>query len=87
MAALTRPDINNERIFAFASEFNWNTVLQALRKLYPEREFVPDREGLGHDLSRIHGRERAEQILKDMGRPGWKPLEESLKENLEDLGW
>ncbi|KAK0614775.1 NAD-dependent epimerase/dehydratase terH [Lasiodiplodia hormozganensis] len=83
VAALTRPDIKNRRIFAFAGQYNWNTLLAALRKMYPEKELYPDREGLGHDLTRIIDAPWAEQILKDMGRPGWKSLEQSLRENLE----
>lgn len=87
VAALTRPDLDRQRIFAFAGEFNWNTLLQALRKLYPERTFYEDREGLGHDLSTIVEAPKAEQILRDISGRGWKSLEESLKENLEDLCW
>ena len=87
VAALTRPDIEGSRIFGFTGRFNWNTLLHQLRKMYPDRTFYDDREGLGHDLSRIHGAAKAEQILKDMGRPGWKGLEESMRENLEDLRW
>ncbi|KAK7727120.1 hypothetical protein SLS57_003154 [Botryosphaeria dothidea] len=87
VAALTRPDIDRQRIYAFAGEFNWNTLLHALRKLYPERTFYEDREGLGHDLSRIVDAGKAEELLKDVSGRGWKSLEESLKENLEDLGW
>ncbi|KAF9640920.1 putative sugar transporter protein [Lasiodiplodia theobromae] len=83
VAALTRPDIKNRRIFAFAGRYNWNTLLAALRKMYPEKELYPDRDGLGHDLTRIIDAPWAEQILKDMGRPGWKSLEQSLRENLE----
>ncbi|KAH7050297.1 aldehyde reductase II [Macrophomina phaseolina] len=87
VAALTRPDLDRQRIFAFAGKFNWNTLLQALRKLYPERTFYEDREGLGHDLSTIVEAPKAEKILRDISGRGWKSLEESLKENLEDLGW
>lgn len=66
-------------------EFNWNTLLHALRRIYPEKAFYEDREGQGHDLSRILGASKAEKLLRDMGRPGWKGLEESLRENLEDI--
>ncbi|OJD33154.1 aldehyde reductase ii [Diplodia corticola] len=85
VAALTRPDLNGERIFGFAGRFNWNTLLRALRKMYPEKTFYDDRDGQGEDLSEIVGAAKAEQLLKDMGRPGWKGLEESLRENLEGV--
>ncbi|KAF4546746.1 Nad-dependent epimerase dehydratase [Lasiodiplodia theobromae] len=85
VAALTRPDLKGNRIFGFVEEFNWNTLLHALRRIYPEKVFYEDREGQDHDLSRILGASKAEKILRDMGRPGWKGLEESLRENLEDI--
>ena len=34
----------------------------------------------GEDLSNVVGREKAEELLKWMGNPGWRPLDEILKE-------
>lgn len=84
VAALLRSDVANERIYAFAEPYNNNDILAIFRKLYPERKFLDDIPNLGRDLTRVP-RERAEQLLKDTGRPGWVSFEQSIKENVEDL--
>ena len=33
----------------------------------------------GEDLSNVVGRQKAEDLLSWMGKPGWRPLDESLK--------
>ncbi|KAJ9640951.1 hypothetical protein H2199_005619 [Coniosporium tulheliwenetii] len=84
VAALLRSDVANERIYAFAAPFNVNDTLAVLRKVYPERKFPDDVPNLGKDLTKVP-RERAEQLLKDTGRPGWVSFEQSIKESVEDL--
>ena len=39
VSALIDPDVENERILAFAYPYNWNDILACLRKLYPTRPF------------------------------------------------
>lgn len=34
----------------------------------------------GEDLSNVVGREKAENLLKRMGKSGWRPLDETLQE-------
>ncbi|KAL8724254.1 MAG: hypothetical protein Q9181_006908 [Wetmoreana brouardii] len=81
VAALIDPDVENQRILAFAHPFNFNDILRILRKLYPSKEFPGDIEGLGHDLSKIDNRPGVE-LLKKFGRPGWVSLEETVKDNV-----
>ena len=38
------PACNGERIFAFADTFTGNQLLGILRKLYPDRSFMDDRD-------------------------------------------
>jgi nucleoside-diphosphate-sugar epimerase len=84
VAALIHPDVQNERLFAFSEPYNWNTVLAILRKLYPQRTFPDDLPGLGKDLSHPP-KDRAESLLKTLGAPGWKSLEQSLKEAFDTI--
>ncbi|KAI9660479.1 MAG: hypothetical protein M1821_009829 [Bathelium mastoideum] len=84
VAALTRRDTTGERIFAFTAPFNWNDVLAQYRTMFPGKKFVDDIEGQGRDLSKIPN-ERAEQLLKEMGRTGWTSMEETLRKNLESV--
>lgn len=79
VAALLHQGIVNERIFAWAEPFNWNVVLAKLRKLYPQRKFVGDTEGLWLDLAIVEPATRGEGLLREMGREGYTTLEESLR--------
>ncbi|EON67534.1 hypothetical protein W97_06902 [Coniosporium apollinis CBS 100218] len=84
VAALLRSDVANERIYAYAAPFSFNDALAVLRKAYPQRKFPDDIPDVGKDLTKVP-RERAEQLLKDTGRPGWASFEQSIKESVEDL--
>ncbi|ORY10391.1 dihydroflavonol-4-reductase [Clohesyomyces aquaticus] len=83
IAALIYSDVESERLFGFAEPFNWNQILAIYRKLYPERKFRDDVEGLGQDRAKVP-RERAEELLKWMGREGWTRLEVSVGEMSKD---
>lgn len=81
IGGLLDPATNEERLFAFAEPYNWNKVLAEFRKLWPERKFVEDLEGLQTDES-IPPTESALKLLKHAyGMDGWTSLETSLKES------
>ena len=84
IAATIHPSVRSERIFAFAYPVNGDGVLSIFRKLYPTRTFPADFQA-EKDISDIVPRQRAETLLRAMGREGWTSLEESLKRNTEDL--
>ncbi|KAE8447770.1 hypothetical protein EG329_010164 [Mollisiaceae sp. DMI_Dod_QoI] len=85
VAALTNPDVKNERIYAFAEPFNTNDLLQIFRKIQPDKtfpeNFVDDNV---RDLSKVKN-ERAIELLKTFGQPGFTSLEESIKKCIESL--
>jgi len=82
VAALLHPDVKNERVFAFAEAKNAERACAVLRKAFPERTFGLQ-GGMGEDLSVIEGKERAEALLKWLGRKGWIGMEECYAET----GW
>ncbi|RDW60547.1 hypothetical protein BP6252_11930 [Coleophoma cylindrospora] len=84
VAALIFEDVQGERLFSFAHPYSWNDILAIFRKLYPQRKFLEDIPGLGEDKS-VVANERAEELLKRLGRPGWTSLEESVKDITETL--
>ena len=84
VAALTGKDTAGERIFAYTAPFIWNDVLAKYRAMFPGKKFVDDIEVLGRDLTKVPN-QRAEELLKAMGREGWTSLEESLRNNLEGV--
>jgi hypothetical protein len=84
VAALIFQDVQSERLYAFAYPYNWNDMLAIFRKLFPGHPFIDDIPNLGRDLSKV-ANQRAEELLKRFGRPGWTSIEESIKEATE--GW
>lgn len=84
VAAAVFDNVKDRRIFAFAGRFNWDQVLDILRKAAPNKE-LPDNFSAGSDPNEIKPRDAAEQLLRDLGRPGWVSLEESVLANISDL--
>ncbi|KAK8117879.1 NAD-P-binding protein [Apiospora kogelbergensis] len=80
VGALLHPDFKGERVFGYAHRKTWTDWIQRLRAMYPEHKFPDPPENEGQDLSNVIGRPRAESLLKWLGQPGWRPMEESMKE-------
>lgn len=49
VAALIYDDVKSERLFAFAGLWSFNRMMDIWRKLYPQRKFPDNIEGLGDD--------------------------------------
>ncbi|KAL1638791.1 hypothetical protein SLS58_008605 [Diplodia intermedia] len=85
VAALLHPEVKNERIFGFAGTYTMNEFLAFYRKHYPDREFPEDIPGVECDLAEIEPAKRAEELLKEMGRPGYETLEDTVLDNIIDI--
>ncbi|KAH8893568.1 NAD(P)-binding protein, partial [Thozetella sp. PMI_491] len=86
VSALLDSSVENERIFAFAREFNWTDVISILRKLRPGRELPDPPENEGRDYTVVVPQKRAEALLKSFfGQSGWTDMEQSLAEGIEDI--
>ncbi|KUL89450.1 hypothetical protein ZTR_04495 [Talaromyces verruculosus] len=83
--ALLDPEVKSERLFAFASHFQWTEIVRLMRKYRPDNENIPNPpENEGHDLSVVPPAKRAEELLKEwFGQPGWVSLEQSIKDGLD----
>ncbi|GAA5872032.1 hypothetical protein JCM1840_004775 [Sporobolomyces johnsonii] len=79
LGCLVLPSIERRRVYGTAGTFDWNQVLATFRKLYPSKTFPADFPDQGQDLSKFDTTPSLE-ILKSLGRPGWKSLEESIKD-------
>lgn len=84
VAAAILPDVKGERIFGFAEPFCWDDILEILRKQNPKKKFHENFAGEPYQAV-IKPRERAEELLKRLGKSGWTSLEDSLWLNTEDL--
>ncbi|KAJ3544014.1 hypothetical protein NM208_g3266 [Fusarium decemcellulare] len=83
-AAAISPNVKDQRIFAVAGGFSWNSILDILRAYEPDREFSVNFSG-GIDPNEILPSVKAERLLQDIGFPGWTSLEESIVNNVEQL--
>jgi hypothetical protein len=80
VAALLDPSVNNERLFAFAYEFNWTDLIAILKKLRPDNKNIPNPpENEGRDLSDVKNQRAKEIMMKFFGVQGWTGLEDSVK--------
>ncbi|KAJ0332339.1 hypothetical protein COL5a_002049 [Colletotrichum fioriniae] len=84
VAAATLPDVKSERIFGFAQSFCWDDVLEILRKQHPGKNIHENFANEPFPII-IKPVDRAEALLKRLGKPGWTSLEDSLRMNTEDL--
>ncbi|RAK96752.1 NAD(P)-binding protein [Aspergillus ibericus CBS 121593] len=82
---LLDPNVQAERLFACAAPFRWDDAVQILRKLQPHNSVIPNAvKDKVKEKFQIVPSGRAEQLLREFyGRPGWTPLEESLKRGLD----
>ena len=83
MAAGILPNVQDQRIFAFAGRFCWDAVLDIMREMDPERELAENFSG-GEDPNEFPPREKAEKLLRELGRPGWTSLADSIAANVKD---
>ena len=87
IAALTQPDVQNERIFGYAGKFTWHQVVDIFRKLYPERKFLEDFQEPPADQGTVDPKvfSRAEELLQRFGKPGFGSLEDALRKGAEKV--
>jgi nucleoside-diphosphate-sugar epimerase len=78
LAALTLPDVRNERIIAMAGRFCYNEILDIYRQIAPDRTFLENIEEV-LDEGTVDN-ERAEGLLRKVkGGEGFFSLEDAVK--------
>lgn len=82
LASLLFPDVNGERLVSYGGRLNLNDVLAAFRKFDRSRVLPDDIPNLPKDVGKIDN-ERATELLRRLGRPGWVTLDESLEPLIE----
>ncbi|UZJ51277.1 hypothetical protein CBS101457_000597 [Exobasidium rhododendri] len=81
--ALTREDVKNERILAFGSRYNYNTIIDIIKKIKPDATTLEKREEWGVEDNTTVDVSRANELLKEQG--GLRDLEYSIRGNLQGL--
>ncbi|KAF4844223.1 Aldehyde reductase 2 [Colletotrichum siamense] len=76
--------VKDQRIFGLAHTFSWDLILEIFRKNEPGKKFP---ENFSNEPSQhpVEARDKAEQYLRELGRPGWTPLEESILETVKGI--
>jgi len=86
VAALLDPEVDGERLLVGAAPCNWNDVLGVMRRLYPNRSFMGDLEGMGKLDVTVDDALQLSLLKKwGHGQEGWRSLEESVKATLEGV--
>lgn len=85
IAAVLDRSLENDRIFAFNVAFNWTDVIKAIKEVCPDATTIatpPQDEP--RDLSKVPN-EQGAKLLKEWyhQETGYKPLIQTVKENLE----
>ena len=76
------PDLSNIRLQAWGHRGNWNDVLAILRRLRPNREFIPDLPPSPYGDLSTDPSQSLTLLKKWGGQDGWKPLEETVADNI-----
>lgn len=77
IGALVLSGVKSERLFGCAGRYTVNDFLRIFRTLYPDRGIMHDVDNVPHDLRKVPN-ERSADVLKKMGVPGWKCLEDCI---------
>lgn len=85
VAAFLDPKVANARLHAWGHKCNANDLLAIMRKHYPKHKFIGDLTGqtvlnISADFS-----EPLAMLKKWADRDGWKPLEDSVVENMKSI--
>lgn len=87
LGALLDSSVANERILAYGQRFEWNDVLEAVRKARPDAKSLPEPlKSNERDLSEVDNVLGAVLLRKWFGQSVFKSLDDSVCENLEGYG-
>jgi hypothetical protein len=80
---LIHPTTSGERIFAYAAPYSINEFFDIYAKAVSGYKHQEKLAGLDFPLAEIGPRGKAEALLKDMGRPGFVGLEETIVSSIQ----
>lgn len=84
IAAVIDNTVNDERIYAFDSPFNWNDIIDAVKEVRPNAKLPDHVPEQGRDLSEPDNALGAKLLAKWWGQKGYRGLVQSVRENLEN---
>lgn len=75
---MTNPDVQNERVFAFAEPYSHHDFFTIIREARPHAQLPVEPVSDDRDLSEIAERPRSIALLKWYGKDGFTSLKESV---------
>ncbi|WZH50047.1 Epimerase domain-containing protein [Fusarium acuminatum] len=84
VAAVLDPAVNNARLHVWGHRTHWNDFLTTIRRLRPQREFIEDWPKPQYLTMYTDQFESVELLRKWGGQNGWKALETSITESVEN---
>ncbi|KAL7906100.1 NAD(P)-binding protein [Trichoderma velutinum] len=85
VAAALDPDVNSARLQAWGHKCNGNDVLAIMRKHYPDHKFVDDMDNQTVLTFSADFSEPLALLKKWANQDGWKPLEQTVVENVDSI--
>jgi hypothetical protein len=86
VAGIAFPSVANERILAYNGQASWNSLRQDIRGFRPDLVTGEDEDVVGMEISDAHeDSERAEEILRQIGRPGFIGKMEMLRDFVDSV--
>lgn len=84
VAGVALESVTNERILAYNGAASWNTLREDVRRMRPDFATGEYEDVEGIEISDAHEDiQRAEEILRELGRPGFIGKDEMLKNFLD----
>lgn len=83
VAAAIDATVRNERIFACDEPFNWTKVIHIIHATLPTKKLPSPDPNEPLDISDVDNALGAALLKKWWGQPGYKGLEQTIKETLE----
>ncbi|GAA5820064.1 hypothetical protein JCM10212_006423 [Sporobolomyces blumeae] len=84
LGALVLSNVTGQRFYGTPSLMTWNDVLAIFRSLYPSHKFFDDFDKRKKEDS-TYDDANSRDVLRRMGRDGWKTMEEAMRENVEPV--
>ncbi|GAA5880467.1 hypothetical protein JCM16303_005392 [Sporobolomyces ruberrimus] len=84
VGAATLESFENHRFFGISDVLTWNEILSIFRRLYPDRDIFEDFDDRRKEDTK-YDTKSALELLKEVGQTGWKPIEEAIRENVENF--
>lgn len=85
IAAILDPEVKNTRLQAWAHACNWNDILDIMRRLYPQREFVDNLYDVTKLSMTTDLTEPLTLLKKWAGQNGFRTLEQTVKDDVEAI--